>query len=82
VVRYAGPIRGLDAGLVIDHGDYYTVIGKLGDLGVPVGAPVTRGDRIGRAARHRVYFEVRVKLGAGGRPIDPEPLLERAAKKR
>ncbi|MEO7096649.1 MAG: peptidoglycan DD-metalloendopeptidase family protein, partial [Polyangiales bacterium] len=25
-VRYAGPIRGLDEGVIIDHGDYYTVI--------------------------------------------------------
>ena len=25
---------------------------------------------------HRIYLEVRVKLGPGGLPIDPEPLLE------
>ncbi len=76
VVRYAGPIRGLDAGVVIDHGGYFTVLAKLDDLVVPVGAPVHRGDRIGHAARYRVYFEVRVKLGPGGLPIDPEPLFE------
>ncbi len=75
-VRYAGPIRGLDAGVVIDHGDYFTVIAKLDDLVVPVGAPVHRGDRIGHAARYRVYFEVRVKLGPGGLPVNPEPLFE------
>jgi len=75
VVRYAGPIRGLDAGVIIDHGSYLTVIAKLGAPAVPAGAPVSRGDRIGRAARHRVYLEVRVKLGPGGLPIDPEPLL-------
>lgn len=75
VVRFAGPIRGLDSGLIIDHGTYFTVLGKLGDLAVPVGARVQRGDRVGRAARQRVYFEVRVKLGPGGLPIDPEPLL-------
>jgi murein DD-endopeptidase MepM/ murein hydrolase activator NlpD len=75
VVRYAGPIRGLDAGVIIDHGSFLTVIGKLGAPAVPVGASVRRGDRLGRAARHRVYLEVRVKLGAGGLPIDPEPLL-------
>jgi len=77
-VRYAGPIRGLDDGVVIDHGDYFTVIGKLGELAVPVGAPVHRGDRLGRAARHRVYMEVRVRIGPGGIPIDPEPLLEKS----
>jgi murein hydrolase activator len=75
VVRYAGPIRGLDRGVVIDHGGYLTVIAKLGELALPVGAHVAAGDRLGRAARHRVYFEVRAKVGPGGLPIDPEPLL-------
>jgi septal ring factor EnvC (AmiA/AmiB activator) len=77
-VRYAGPIRGLDQGVILDHGGYLTVIGKLGELALPVGAPIAAGDRLGRAARHRVYFEVRVKLGPGGLPVDPEPLLARA----
>ncbi|MEO8705135.1 MAG: M23 family metallopeptidase [Kofleriaceae bacterium] len=76
IVRYAGPIRGLDSGIILDHGSYLTVIAKLGEVVVPVGAPIARGDRIGRAARHRVYLELRVKLGPGGHPIDPEPLLE------
>ncbi|HEX2688134.1 MAG TPA: peptidoglycan DD-metalloendopeptidase family protein [Kofleriaceae bacterium] len=74
-VRYAGPIRGLDQGVILDHGAYVTVVAKLGEVALPVGAPIAAGDRIGRAARHRVYFEVRVKLGPGGLPIDPEPLL-------
>jgi murein hydrolase activator len=74
-VRYAGPIRGLDHGAIIDHGSYVTVIAKLGEIALPAGAPIAAGDRIGRAARHRVYLEVRVKLGPGGLPIDPEPLL-------
>lgn len=81
IVRYAGSIRGLDDGLVIDHGDYFTVVAKLADLAVPVGAKVQKGDRIGRAARQRVYLEVRVKLAPGGLPIDPEPLLEDPPKK-
>lgn len=76
-VRYAGPIRGLDKGIIVDHGSYYTVIAKLGELAVPIGVPVKRGDRIGRAARHRVYIEVRVKIGPSGLPIDPEPLFAR-----
>lgn len=78
-VRYAGPIRGLDLGVIIDHGDYLTVVAKLGELGVPTGAKVVAGDKLGRAARHRVYLEVRVKIGAGGLPIDPEPLLASAS---
>jgi septal ring factor EnvC (AmiA/AmiB activator) len=75
LVRYAGPIRGLDLGVIIDHGDYMTVVAKLGELSVPTGAKVVIGDTLGRAARHRIYLEVRVKIGAGGLPIDPEPLL-------
>lgn len=81
-VRYAGPIRGLDDGVIIDHGDYFTVVAKLADLIVPVGAKIARGDRIGHAARYRVYFEVRVKIGPGGLPIDPVPLFEKAKPKK
>ena len=77
VVRYAGPIRGLDFGAILDHGTYFTVVAKLGELALPVGAHVARGDRLGRAAHHRVYFEVRVKVGPAGLPVDPEPLLAR-----
>jgi septal ring factor EnvC (AmiA/AmiB activator) len=81
VVRYAGPIRGLDDGVILDHGDYLTVVAKLADLIVPVGATIKAGDRIGHAARYRVYLEVRVKIGPGGLPIDPAPLFEKPRKK-
>lgn len=76
VVLYAGVVRGLEHGVVLDHGDFVTIIAKLGDAAIPIGTKVTRGDRIGRAARQRVYFEVRAKVGPGGLPIDPEPLLK------
>lgn len=75
VVRYAGAIRGLDHGVLLDCGDYYVLVAKLGELAIPVGARVQEGDRLGLAQRHRVYLEVRVKVGPGGLPIDPEPLL-------
>jgi len=75
VVRYAGIIRGLDHGVILDHGGYLSVIAKLGEVALPVGAKVARGDRLGHAARHRVYFEVRTRVGPGGLPVDPEPLL-------
>lgn len=74
-VRYAGAIRGLDHGVVLDHGGYLTIVARLSELSLPVGTHVARGDRVGRATRRRVYLEVRVKLGPGGLPIDPEPLL-------
>ncbi len=77
VVRYAGVIRGLDHGVILDHGDYLTVVAKLGELTLPVGTRVAKGDRLGRAAHHRIYVEVRAKIGPGGLPIDPEPLFKR-----
>ena len=77
VVRFAGPIRGLDHGVILDHGDYLTVIAKLGELTLPIGTHVAKGDRLGRAAHHRVYVELRAKIGPGGLPIDPEPLFAR-----
>jgi murein DD-endopeptidase MepM/ murein hydrolase activator NlpD len=76
VVRYAGAIRGLDHGVILDHGDYMTVVAKLDTVVLPVGVKVLRGDRLGHAARRRVYLEVRAKVGPGGLPIDPEPLLQ------
>jgi septal ring factor EnvC (AmiA/AmiB activator) len=75
IVRYAGPIRGLDYGVILDHGDYMTIVAKLAELTIPVGTRVSRGDRLGRAARYRVYLEVRAKAAPGGIPIDPLPLL-------
>ncbi len=75
IVRYVGPIRGLDIGVIVDHGDYLTVIAKLSEPALLVGARVARGDRLGHAAHHRVYLELRAKLGPGGLPIDPEPYL-------
>jgi septal ring factor EnvC (AmiA/AmiB activator) len=76
VVRYAGPIRGLDRGVILDHGGLWTVVGKLGPLAVARGGTVKRGATLGTPARRRVYLEVRLPVGPGGLPIDPAPLLE------
>jgi septal ring factor EnvC (AmiA/AmiB activator) len=75
VVRYAGAIRGLDHGVIVDCGDSLIVVAKLAEPALPVGAHVAKGDRLGHAARHRVYLELRAKVGPGGLPIDPEPYL-------
>ncbi len=77
-MRYAGPIRGLDHGIVIDSGGFLVVLAKLAEPAMPVGTEVHKGDRVGRAARHRVYLEVRVALGAGGLPIDPESVMPKS----
>lgn len=75
VIRYSGPIRGLDHGVIIDHGGYWTVIAKLSPLAFVPDLRVARGALVGHPRRHRVYFEVRLAIGPGGVPIDPEPLL-------
>ena len=80
-IRYLGDMRGLDRGIIVDHGDYLTVVGKLAapsdDATLVVGSKVTRGQIIGHAARERVYFEVRVAVGPGGTPITP-PMATKA----
>lgn len=75
VVVYAGAIRGLDHGVVIDHGGWLSVTAKLDVPEVAAGAQVVRGQVIARPARRRVYLEVRVAVGAGGVPIDPALVL-------
>ncbi len=75
VIRYAGPIRGLDHGVIIDHGGYWTVIAKLAPVAFAPDVPVARGGRIGHPLKRRVYLEVRLGVGPGGTPVDPEPLL-------
>ncbi|MBP9084963.1 MAG: peptidoglycan DD-metalloendopeptidase family protein [Kofleriaceae bacterium] len=77
IVRYSGPIRGLDNGVIIDHGTYLTVLAKLGKLTRTVGATLGAGDTVGRAASSRLYLEVRVKVGPEGTPVDPQLFLRK-----
>lgn len=74
-VVFAGPIRGLDEGVLIDHGTYFTLVGKLADLTVSTGLPVAAGQSLGRAARRRLYLELRLPLLPSGIPVDPAPFL-------
>lgn len=76
VITYAGPIRGLDHGLVIDHGGWLSVVAKLDPPVLVAGTKVDRGEVIGTPARRRVYLEIRVAVGPGGVPVDPEPLID------
>jgi septal ring factor EnvC (AmiA/AmiB activator) len=72
VVAYAGPVRGLGMAMVIDHGEgVVTVTGRLERAFPGRGLTVRPGEPIGVASGDRVYLEVR----RGGRPVDPEPLL-------
>ncbi len=77
IVRYSGPIRGLDNGVIVDHGTYVTVLAKLGKLTRNVGAKIDAGDVVGRAASSRLYLEVRIKVGPEGTPVDPQAFLRK-----
>ena len=74
-VRYAGPIRGLDLGVIVDHGSFVSVVAHLGQLRTHAGDAVRRGAVLGSALDTRVHLEIRVEVGPGGRPIDPETVL-------
>jgi septal ring factor EnvC (AmiA/AmiB activator) len=76
-VRFAGTLRGLDQAVLIDHGSYTSVTGRLGRIRVTVGQSVDPGQALGEAAGDRVYLEIRLEVGPGGEPIDPAPLLAR-----
>jgi septal ring factor EnvC (AmiA/AmiB activator) len=83
VVRYAGTVRGLGTAVIVDHGDFWSIVGLLRP-GVGLldpdkatrGRAVTRGELLGEAAGERVYLEIRLEVGAGGFPVDPEPLID------
>jgi septal ring factor EnvC (AmiA/AmiB activator) len=76
-VAFAGPLRGLGTAVVVDHGGYLSVIGRIGAAVVAAGDTVARGQPLGTARGGRIYLEIRLDLGAGGEPIDPAPLLDR-----
>lgn len=78
-VRFAGKIRGLGDAILIQHENLLTLIGRVADIAVKRGDSVTRGQRLGSARERRVYFEVRLDIGGGGHPVDPEPLITNRA---
>jgi septal ring factor EnvC (AmiA/AmiB activator) len=71
-VRYAGPIRGLGKGVVIDHGQgIVSITAGLVYTRVSTGYRVEEGIPVGDAMGDTIYLEVR----RAGRPVDPEGLL-------
>jgi murein DD-endopeptidase MepM/ murein hydrolase activator NlpD len=76
VVRWAGPVRGLGQAVIVAHNGFLSVLGRLSDVTTQRGAHLARGDQLGRAGGERVHLEIRLDVGGGGHPVDPEPLLE------
>jgi septal ring factor EnvC (AmiA/AmiB activator) len=70
-IRYAGPVRGLGQGVVIELApDLYAVVAGLSGIEVDAGASVAAGTRLGAA-----HPRVTLQLYRAGRPIDPAPSL-------
>ncbi|HTM20902.1 MAG TPA: peptidoglycan DD-metalloendopeptidase family protein [Kofleriaceae bacterium] len=74
-VAWAGPLRGLDHAVIVDHGGFLSVVARLSSAEVAAGQRVTAGQVLGRAAAGRVYLEIRLPVGPEGLPSDPAPLL-------
>ncbi len=75
VVAWVGPVRGLHRAVIVDHEGFTSVLAGLDAPTVAAGQRVAAGQPIGAAAGLRIHLEVRLPVGPGGLPIDPEPLL-------
>ena len=75
-VLYVGPARGLGQTVIIDHGDYTSISGALTKIKAVRGQQVSSRDILGESEGDRVYLEIRLDVGPGGFPVDPEPILE------
>ncbi len=75
-VVYAGGLRNLGDGVVIEHADGLRTLlaGRLA-LGVSRGEAVSEGQALAEARGEPVYMEVRLPIGGEGFPVDPEPLI-------
>jgi len=69
-VAFAGQMPGYGKLVIVDHGDqYYSLLGRLGDVVLKAGDAVATGTRIGKADvnSQSVYFEIRSRTVA----VDP-----------
>ncbi len=77
-VLFAGNFLSFGAMILVEHpGDWYSVYGHLGSLGVIKGQELTEGQTVGTSGlnekgNQEVYFELRFY----GKPVDPLPWLK------
>lgn len=75
-VRHVGLVRGLGTAVLVQHeGGLWSLLGPV-EAAVEMGSAVEPGQVLGRASATRVYLEVRLPIGPGGLPVDPEPLID------
>lgn len=61
-VVFAGPLKNYGLVVILEHpGQYYTLYGQLGSIGVELGKRAGQGDVIGRTNGEPLYFEIRDK---------------------
>ena len=71
-VVFSGSISGYGQLLILDHGDqYYSLVGKLGEVLKKEGDEIREGDVLGRTAQDKtpLYFEIRQRHIA----VNPAP---------
>jgi murein DD-endopeptidase MepM/ murein hydrolase activator NlpD len=76
-VRYIGEVAGLGTTLIVDHGEFLSVLGRVRDVKVAVGQHVKRAETLGEAIGPSLYVELRLLHGERGVVIDPTELLAR-----
>jgi murein DD-endopeptidase MepM/ murein hydrolase activator NlpD len=75
-VRHMGQVRGLGSAVLVQHdGGLWSLVGHIAPA-VEAGSAIERGQILGHANATRVYLEVRLPIGPGGLPVDPEPLID------
>ena len=79
-VIYAGNVRGLGLAVIVDHGHFTSICGPLAEIRAARGHAIEAGDIAGESAGDRVYVEIRLDVGPGGFPIDPQPLIDWTAR--
>lgn len=61
-VVFAGPLKNYGLVVILEHpGQYYTLYGQLGSVGVALGGKIGQGGVVGRTNGEPLYFEIRDK---------------------
>ncbi|MBI5210359.1 MAG: peptidoglycan DD-metalloendopeptidase family protein [Elusimicrobia bacterium] len=70
-VIFAGPFRSYGQVVILDHGEFFSVYGELGEILKKKGDPVLAGEAVARTSLHgsagRLYLEIRL----GSEALDP-----------
>lgn len=75
-VEFAGPFRGYDQILIIEHGDgYHSLLAGLQRIDAAVGQWLVTGEPVGVTSSDGKHTSLYMELWRHGQPIDPTPWL-------